>query len=74
MYKMTCNLVQILPALPPPPHSYSTSYLISMKLVIPLNFIELKEDSKQCCDTTTPGSIRTKDECNGMTSFEEFMI
>ena len=33
----------------------------SMKLVIPLHFISLK-DSKQYCDTTTPESIHTKDE------------
>ena len=34
----------------------------SMKLVFPLHFYLIKKDSKQCCDTTTPESIHTKDE------------
>ena len=29
---------------------------------IPLHFYLIKNDSKQCCDTTTPESIHTKDE------------
>ena len=41
----------------------------SMKLVIPLHFISWKKDSEQCCDTTTPESIHTKDESKRETAF-----
>ena len=41
----------------------------SMKIIIPLHFISLKKDSKQCCDTTTPESIHTKDESKRGSAF-----
>ena len=41
----------------------------SMKLVIPFRFYFMKKDSKRCCDTTTPESIRTKDESKRGTAF-----
>ena len=34
----------------------------SKKIVIPLHFLSWKKTPKQCCDTTTPESIHSKDE------------
>ena len=44
-------------------------HMTSMKLVIRLHFILWKKDSKRCCDTTTPGSIHTKDESKRGSAF-----
>ena len=34
-----------------------------------VTFYFMKKDSKRCCDTTTPGSIRTKDESKSGSAF-----
>ena len=44
------------------PPKKTACHMNSMKIIIPLHHISLKKDSKQCCDTTTPKSIHTKDE------------
>ena len=46
-----------------------TTFMNSMKIIIPLHFISLKKDSKRCCDTTTPESIHTKDESKRGSAF-----
>ena len=41
----------------------------SMKLVIPLHFISRKKTPNDCCDTTSPESIHTKDESKRDSAF-----
>ena len=47
----------------------NTKTMNYMKLVILINFISRKKDSKRCCDTPTPESIHTKDESKRGSAF-----